>query len=96
MIKTFANKETAAVFANERVRRFGEEWLQVARRKLAQLNRIETVEELRIPPGNRLQKLSGGREGQWSIRVNDQWRICFIWLDGHAWEVEIVDYHLNP
>lgn len=93
MIKTFANKETAAVFANERVRRFGEEWLQVARRKLAQLNRIETVEELRIPPGNRLQKLSGGREGQWSIRVNDQWRICFIWLDGHAWEVEIVDYH---
>ena len=93
MIKTFANKETAAVFANERVRRFGEEWLQVARRKLAQLNRIETVEELRIPPGNRLQKLSGGREGQWSIRVNDQWRICFVWLDGHAWEVEIVDYH---
>jgi len=93
MIKTFANKETAAVFANERVRRFGEEWLQVARRKLAQLNRVETVEELRIPPGNRLQKLSGGRDGQWSIRVNDQWRICFIWLDGHAWEVEIVDYH---
>ena len=93
MIKTFANKETAAVFANERVRRFGEEWLQVARRKLAQLNRVETVEELRIPPGNRLQKLSGGREGQWSIRVNDQWRICFIWLDGHTWEVEIVDYH---
>ncbi|MFA6282839.1 MAG: type II toxin-antitoxin system RelE/ParE family toxin [Desulfurivibrionaceae bacterium] len=93
MIKTFANKETAAVFANERVRRFGEEWLQVARRKLAQLNRIETVEELRIPPGNRLQKLSGGREGQWSIRVNDQWRICFVWLDGHAWEVEIIDYH---
>ncbi|MFA7347236.1 MAG: type II toxin-antitoxin system RelE/ParE family toxin [Desulfurivibrionaceae bacterium] len=93
MIKTFANKETAAVFANERVRRFGEEWLQVARRKLAQLNRVETVEELRIPPGNRLQKLSGGREGQWSIRVNDQWRICFMWLDGHAWEVEIVDYH---
>jgi len=93
MIKTFANKETAAVFANERVRRFGEEWLQVARRKLAQLNRVETVEELRIPPGNRLQKLSDGREGQWSIRVNDQWRICFMWLDGHAWEVEIVDYH---
>lgn len=93
MIKTFANKETAAAFANERVRHFGEEWLQVARRKLAQLNRVETVEELRIPPGNRLQKLSGGREGQWSIRVNDQWRICFMWLDGHAWEVEIVDYH---
>jgi proteic killer suppression protein len=93
MIKTFANKETAAVFANAHVRRFGEDWLQVARRKLAQLNRVETVEELHIPPGNRLKKLAGGREGQWSIRVNDQWRICFIWLDGHAWEVEIVDYH---
>ena len=93
MIKTFANKETAAVFANARVRRFGEDWLQVARRKLAQLNRVEAVEELHIPPGNRLKKLAGGREGQWSICVNDQWRICFIWLDGHAWEVEIVDYH---
>lgn len=93
MIKTFANKETAAVFANVRVRRFGEEWLQVARRKLAQLNRIELIEELRIPPGNRLEKLSGTREEQWSIRINGQWRICFEWHDGHAWNVEIVDYH---
>ena len=93
MIKTFANKETAAVFLNLRVRRFGEEWLQVARRKLAQLNRIETIEELRIPPGNRLEKLSGTREELWSIRINGQWRICFEWHDGHAWNVKIVDYH---
>ncbi len=93
MIKTFANKETAAVFLNLRVRRFGEEWLRVARRKLAQLNRIETIEELRIPPGNRLEKLSGTREELWSIRINGQWRICFEWHDGHAWNVKIVDYH---
>ena len=93
MIKTFANKETAAVFANERVRRFDEKWLQVARRKLAQLHRVVSVEELRIPPGNRLKKLSGGREEQWSIRISEQWRICFVWRDDHAWDVEIVDYH---
>jgi len=93
MIKSFADKETAAVFFNMRVRRFNQEWLQAARRKLAQLNRIEIIEELRIPPGNRLERLSGTREGQWSIRINGQWRICFEWHDGHAWNVEIVDYH---
>lgn len=93
MIKTFRNKETAALFANERVRRFGSDVRQTARRKLAQLNRVAAVEELRIPPGNRLEKLSGDREGQWSIRVNDQWRLCFEWHDGHAWNVELVDYH---
>lgn len=93
MIKTFANKETAAVFAHERIRRFGAEWLQTARRKLAQLNRVISVDELRIPPGNRLEKLSGDREGQWSIRINDQWRVCFEWRDGDAWNVEIVDDH---
>ena len=93
MIQTFRDKETAAVFAGERVRRFGPELLQTARRKLAQLHRVVAVEELRIPPGNRLEKLSGDREGQWSIRVNDQWRLCFEWRDGHAWNVELVDYH---
>jgi len=95
VIKDFANKETAAVFANARVRRLGVELLllQSARRKLMQTNRVEAVDELRIPPGNRLEKLSGNRDGQWSIRVNDQWRVCFEWRDGHAWNVEIVDYH---
>jgi len=93
MIKTFANKETAAVFAHERVRRFNADGLQTARRKLAQLNRVISIDELRVPPGNRLEKLSGDREGQWSIRINPQWRVCFEWREGNAWNVEIVDYH---
>lgn len=93
MIKTFANKETAAVFANRKVRRFDIHLLRIAQRKLAQLHRVQQVDELQIPPGNRLEKLSGRRVGQWSIRINDRWRICFVWRDGHAWDVEIVDYH---
>jgi proteic killer suppression protein len=93
MIKSFADKRTAAVFASLRVRVFGPELLRMAQRKLAHLHRVTSVEELRVPPGNRLEKLSGDREGQWSIRINDQWRACFEWRDGNAWEVEIVDYH---
>lgn len=93
MIKTFATKETAALFANERVRRFDGEWMQIARRKLAQLHRAEVLEDLRVPPGNRLERLTGNRSGQCSIRINSQWRICFNWRDGHAWDVEVVDYH---
>ncbi len=93
MIKTFADKETAALYAGHAVRGFGVDWARAARRKLAQLNRVASVEELRVPPGNRLEKLFGDREGQWSIRVNDQWRICFRFAEGDAHEVEIVDYH---
>lgn len=93
MIKTFANKETAALFADEKVRRLPPDMLQVARRKLAQLHRVASVEELRIPPGNRLEKLSGDREGYWSIRINGQWRLCFRFEAGDAFDVEIVDYH---
>jgi proteic killer suppression protein len=93
MIKTFANKETAAVFANRKVRRFDIHLMQIAQRKLAHLHRVQQVDELQIPPGNRLEKLSGKRAGQWSIRINDRWRICFVWRDGHAWDVEIDDYH---
>jgi proteic killer suppression protein len=93
MIKTFANKETAALFADEKVRRFPVEIRQVARRKLAQLHQVTTVDALRIPPGNRLEGLRGNRLGQWSIRINDQWRLCFRFEDGHAWDVEVVDYH---
>ncbi|MGE0048066.1 MAG: type II toxin-antitoxin system RelE/ParE family toxin, partial [Acidithiobacillus sp.] len=78
-------KKTAAVFANFRVRTFGPDLLRIAQRKLAQLHRVTSVEELRIPPGNRLEKLSGDREGQWSIRINDQWRVCFVWRNGNAW-----------
>lgn len=93
MIKTFATKETAAVFANEIVKRLPLDILQVARRKLVQLHRVSSVDELRIPPGNRLEKLSGNRGNQWSIRINDQWRICFTFESGDAFDVEIVDYH---
>ena len=66
---------------------------QVALRKLRMLNRAETLQDLRIPPANRLERLSGDREGEYSIRVNDQWRVCFQWQDGDALDVEIVDYH---
>lgn len=93
MIKTFATKETAALFANEKVKRFPPEILQVARRKLVLLHRVSSIEELRIPPGNRLEKLSSDRVGQWSIRINDQWRICFRFEAGDAFDVEIVDYN---
>jgi proteic killer suppression protein len=66
---------------------------QVALRKLRMLNRAETLQDLRVPPANRLERLVGDREGQYSIRVNDQWRICFVWQNGDALDVEIVDYH---
>jgi proteic killer suppression protein len=93
VIQTFANKETAAAFAGYRVRRFGADWLPVARRKLAQLHLARGIEDMRAPPGNRLERLTGDREGQWSVRINDQWRLCFAWRNGHAWDVEIADYH---
>ena len=66
---------------------------RMAQRKLAILNAAELLQDLRVPPGNRLDRLSGDREGQYSIRVNDQWRVCFRWSDGDAYDVEIVDYH---
>jgi len=66
---------------------------RVAFRKLRQIESVARVEELLEPPGNRLEKLHGDRDGQWSIRINEQWRICFDWRDGDAWKVEIVDYH---
>lgn len=93
MIKTFATKETAAVFTNEKVRRLPSNILQAARRKLAQLHNVASIEELRVPPGNRIEKLSGNRNELWSIRINDQWRICFRFEAGDAYDVEIVDYH---
>ena len=66
---------------------------QVALRKLRMINNAKNINDLRIPPANRLEKLSGNREGQHSIRINDQWRICFVWRDGDAYDVEITDYH---
>ncbi|MDR3445738.1 type II toxin-antitoxin system RelE/ParE family toxin [Dyella sp.] len=92
MIKTFANKDTEALANGERVRR----WVNiesVARRKLALLQAAATLDFLRVPPGNRLEALTGDRAGQHSIRVNGQFRVCFVWKDGDAYDVEICDYH---
>lgn len=93
MIKTFANKETAAAFQGLPVKRFPADIRVRMRSKLQQLHVSSLLEDLRIPPGNRLESLKGDRLGQYSIRVNDQWRICFIWQDGNAYDVEIIDYH---
>lgn len=93
MIRSFASKETAAIFTGLAVRRLPLDMQQTARRKLKQLDAARMIDELRIPPGNRLETLKGDRKGLWSIRINDQWRICFRWEDGNAEDVEIVDYH---
>ncbi len=92
MIKSFSNKETEALFDDRSVRRF-RAFERPARRKLYYLHRARTLQDLLGPPGNKLEALSGNRDGQYSIRINDQWTICFKWLDGDAHEVEIVDYH---
>ncbi|MBI2286990.1 MAG: type II toxin-antitoxin system RelE/ParE family toxin [Nitrosomonadales bacterium] len=93
MIKSFADKATAAVFSGQIIRRLPHEIQVIARRKLKLIDAVSRIEELRVPPGNRLEMLGGDRSGQWSIRINDQWRICFNWENGHANDVEIVDYH---
>jgi proteic killer suppression protein len=92
MIRSFRDAETRALFEGRRVRR----WIAVegtAMRKLAMLNRAARLEDLRVPPGNRLEALRGDRAGQHSIRINDQFRVCFTWHGGDAFDVEIVDYH---
>ncbi|WP_294947890.1 type II toxin-antitoxin system RelE/ParE family toxin [Sulfurivirga sp.] len=92
MIRSFRCKQTEAFFHGRRIPRF-RSFESVAMRKLQQLNAACELEFLRIPPGNRLEALQGDRAGQYSIRINNQWRICFRWENGHAWDVEIVDYH---
>ena len=93
MIRSFRDKETEKVFARTRSRRFAGQVGRAALKKLLLLDAAETVEDLRSPPGNRLERLTGARKGQYSIRVNDQWRVCFRWERGNAADVEIVDYH---
>jgi proteic killer suppression protein len=93
MIKTFRDRDTERIFKRERVKRFSLQLQKLAQRKLDLLDGTDVVEDLRIPPGNRLEKLSGNRQGQYSIRINDQWRIVFRWKSGQATDVEIVDYH---
>lgn len=92
MIKSFACAETEALARGERVRRFVN-IASVARRKLRQLEVSARLDDLRVPPGNRLEALKGDRSGQYSIRINDQWRVCFRWTAAGAENVEIVDYH---
>jgi len=93
MIRSFRDKNTEQLFSRRFSRRFPSNLHRIARRKLAILDAAERLEDLRIPPGNRLKKLSGDREGQYSIRINDQWRVCFRWSGGDAYDVEIADYH---
>ncbi len=92
MIKTFRCRETERLYYRQPVRRFGA-IERVARRKLRELNAAAFLRDLNNVPGNRLEALRGDRRGQHSIRINDQWRICFIWHEGDAYQVEIVDYH---
>ena len=93
MIKNFRCKEAEKLFSRQRSLRFSPDVHRIALRKLLLLDAAEKLEDLRVLPGNRLEKLAGNRQGQHSIRVNDQWRICFRWSQGDAYEVEIVDYH---
>ena len=93
MIKSFADKVTAAVYAGQEARRLAKPLQNAARRKLMMLDAASSLGTLRATPGNRLEALKGDRKGQHSIRINQQWRVCFRWEAGHAWDVEIVDYH---
>ena len=93
MIKSFAGKHAAAVFAGHAVRGLSMQIQRRARAKILMIDAAGRLDDLRAPPGNRLEALRGDRRGQHSIRINEQWRICFVWRDGDAWEVEIVDYH---
>ncbi len=92
MIRSFADKNTEALFLRKRVRRFSQ-FERPARRKLEMLEAAMVLDDLRSPPGNRLEALKGDRKGQYSIRINQQWRICFVWKDNGPHAVEIVDYH---
>lgn len=93
MIKSFADLDTERLFQREPVRRFGANVQRIMLRKLVAVDAAEALDDLRRPPGNRPEKLRGNRDGQHSIRVNDQWRVCFRWRDGDAYDVELVDYH---
>ena len=93
MIRSFADRETALIWSGVRSRRLPPEIQAVALRKLRLLNQARSSDDLRVPPGNRLEMLHGDRAGPFSVRINDQWRICFSWTEGGPADVEIVDYH---
>jgi toxin HigB-1 len=93
MIKSFADKETEKLWRRERSKAVPTQLQRVALRKLTQLHVSGRLEDLAVPPGNRLEPLSSNRKGQHSIRINDQYRVCFVWEDGDAYDVEVTDYH---
>ncbi len=93
VIRSFADKETERIFSRQFSRKLPPEIQRNARRKLEVLNVAKALDDLRVPPGNRLEKLVGNRQGQHSIRINQRWRICFVWRRGGTYDVEIVDYH---
>lgn len=93
MIRSFSDSKTAQAFNRVRVSKWSKDVQRQALRKLLLLDAAENVDDLRVPPGNKLERLKGNRAGQYSIRINDQWRICFKWSGGRATDVEIVDYH---
>ena len=93
MIKTFKNDLTQSIYQRHPSRKLPTDIQQAALRKLRMINNAFSINDLRVPPANRLEKLDGDWEGQWSIRINDQWRICFEWRERDAYNVEIVDYH---
>ncbi|MCR9262402.1 MAG: type II toxin-antitoxin system RelE/ParE family toxin [Pseudomonadaceae bacterium] len=93
MIRSFRDRRTEAIYQGRRARGLTVDIQQRARRKLRMIDAAAVVDDLRIPPSNRLEKLKGERRGQHSIRINDQWRVCFVWNDNSASDVEIVDYH---
>lgn len=93
MIRTFKDRETEKIFKREFSRKIPSDIQEIALRKLRMLNRSMNLNDLKIPPANRLEKLKGNRAGQYSIRINDQWRLCFEWHQNESFKVEIVDYH---
>ena len=93
MIRSFANTETERFFATGKSRRLPTEIIKRAAMRLTQIGAATSIEDLRFPPSNRLEALRGDRRGQWSVRINEQWRICFRFLEGDAFDVEITDYH---
>ncbi len=93
MIRSFRSKETERIFRRDRSKKLPGDIQEIALRKLRMLHHSRTLADLKVPPANRLERLQGEREGRYSIRINDQWRICFRWENGDAFDVEIVDYH---
>ncbi len=93
MIKSFSDKYTEELFNRKKVKKFPPSILKIAYRKLLLIDAVERIGDLKVPPGNRLEKLSGDLSGKYSIRINNQWRIVFVWNENNAYEVKIIDYH---